>query len=149
MVCLKCTGLMVVETVSDYFKPFTLYRCLQCGCQVDWLTYQNRQACRARGVETPKFLSEESKRAWVEKVKDSKATKKGKKAENEPIPTWEIVDLRGDPQEEYFNVIPNKQQDEGPGSRLKTILALQDQRESYARQLAEVDVAIKTVKALA
>lgn len=142
MVCLKCTGLMVEETVSDFFKPFTLYRCLECGCQVDWLTYQNRQACRARGVEMPKFLSEESKREWVAKVKASKAAKKGK-AENEP-PTWDVVELSKDDHR-----IPNEQEDEDPSWRLKTILALQDQRESYARQLAELDVAIKTVKALA
>ena len=143
MVCLKCAGLMVEEAVSDYFKPFTVYRCLQCGCQVDWLTYQNRQVSRARGVEMPRFLSEESKRAWVAKVKASKAATKGK-AENEPIPTWESVELsKDDPR------IPNEQEDEGPGWRLKTILALQDQRESYTRQLAELDVAIKTVKALA
>ena len=90
-----------------------------------------------------KFLSEESKRAWVAKVKASKAAKK-RKAENEPIPTWEIVELsQDDPR------ISNEQEDEGPGWRLKTILALQDQRESYTRQLAELDVAIKTVKALA
>lgn len=143
MVCLKCAGLMIAETVYDFFVPFEVYRCLQCGCQVDWLTYQNRQACRARGVEMPKFLSEESKRAWVAKVKASKAAKKGK-AENEPIPTWEIAELSKDDHR-----IPNEQEDEGPGWRLKTILALQDQRESYTRQLAEIDVAIKAVKALA
>ena len=90
-----------------------------------------------------KFMSEESKRAWVAKVKASKAAKKGK-AENEPIPTWEIVELaQDDPR------IANEQEDEGPGWRLKTLLALRDQRESYTRQLAEVDVAINTVKALA
>lgn len=97
----------------------------------------------------PKFLSEESKRAWVAKVKASKAAKKGK-AENEPIPEEEPFESFASlPDDLPTSVVAARQEDEGPGWRLKTILALQDQRESYARQLAEVDVAIKTVKDLA
>jgi hypothetical protein len=140
---------MIEETVYDFFKPFTLYRCLQCGCQVDWLTYQNRQVSRARGVEMPKFLSEESKRAWVAKVKASKAARK-RKAENEPISIDEPFEAFASlPDDRQALDVATSQEDEGPGWRLKTILALQDQRESYARQLADIEVAIKTVKALA
>jgi len=149
VVCLKCTGLMVEETVSDFFRPFTVYRCLQCGCQVDWLTYQNRQVSRATGVEMPKFLSEESKRAWVAKVKASKAAKK-RKAENEPITMDEpFASFASLPDNLPAPAVANGQEDEGPGWQLKTILALQDQREAYAQQLADIEVAIKTVKALA
>lgn len=149
MVCLKCAGLMIEQTVSDFFVPFTVYRCLQCGCQVDWLMHHNRQVSRARGVEMPKFLSEESKRAWVAKVKASKAAKKGK-AENEPTPMEEPFGSFASALDDLpAPAVATGQEDEGPGWRLKTILALQDQRESYTRQLAEIDVAIKAVKALA
>ncbi len=77
----------------------------------------------------PKFLSEESKRAWVAKVKATKAAKK-RTTENEPIPMEETVYLPDD-RPHAFDIIPNGQEDEGPG------------------WLADIEVAIKTVKALA
>jgi hypothetical protein len=107
----------------------------------------------------PKFLSEESKRVWVAKVRASKAAKK-RKAENEPIMEEETfesfaslpdndADLHGYRLLRPVPDVATSQEDEGPGWRLKTILALQDQREAYARQLSDIEVAIKTVKALA
>mgnify|MGYP003552974520 FL=1 len=47
-----------------------------CGAVLDTQIYRNRLASQAKGIEMPKFLSEESKAAWVEKVRRSKAAKK-------------------------------------------------------------------------
>lgn len=76
MTCLKCGGLMAREPVSDVFEPCVLWRCLLCGLMLDWLTLKNRHASHARGVEMPKFLSEEHRQRWVEAVRRTKAAKK-------------------------------------------------------------------------
>lgn len=83
MHCLKCTGLMVEERITDYYRPFTVLRYLSCGAMIDWQVYQNRLASKAKGVEMPKFQSEESRAKWIEAVRRTKAAKK--KRENVPL----------------------------------------------------------------
>jgi hypothetical protein len=34
MECLKCQGLMVMETVSDFFSEVFVCRCLNCGLMI-------------------------------------------------------------------------------------------------------------------
>lgn len=76
MICPKCTGLMVSERVEDFQCPITVAKCLNCGTVLDWLTYRNRLLSKAKGVTMPRFLSEESKQAWAEKVRATKLAKK-------------------------------------------------------------------------
>lgn len=68
MTCLKCAGLMVEEPAYDYWEYCTLYRCLQCGLQIDWRTYLNRLASREQGADVPKFASEAHKEEWLREV---------------------------------------------------------------------------------
>lgn len=67
---------MVEERVRDYYRPFTVWRCVGCGAMIDWQVYQNRLTSKAKGVVMPKFQSEESKAKWVEAVRRTKAAKK-------------------------------------------------------------------------
>lgn len=81
MSCLKCAGFLVEERIVDFFITCTVWRCLTCGAVLDAQTYRNRLASQAKGIEMPKFLSEESKQQWVESVRRSKAAKKQRQNE--------------------------------------------------------------------
>ncbi|BFU90136.1 MAG: hypothetical protein NTAFB01_13230 [Nitrospira sp.] len=75
MICLKCGGVMTDERVSDRFDPCRLWRCIQCGLMLDWLILKNREACKAAGVDMPKFMSEEHRQKWLESVRRTKMVK--------------------------------------------------------------------------
>jgi len=151
VVCLKCSGLMVAETVYDFFVPCNVYRCLQCGCVLDWLTYQNRQASKAKGVDMPKFQSEEHRAKWIASQKAARAAKR--KKENEPVVTMddgiEALKDAKPPTPGGITILPAPKEEDGPSWRVKTILKLSDRRDWLNQQLAEIEAAIRAVKALA
>jgi hypothetical protein len=62
--------------MSDFFVPFEMWRCILCGAMIDQVMYRNRLASKERGVDMPKFVSEEHRRTWIEAVRRTKTLKK-------------------------------------------------------------------------
>lgn len=71
--CPKCAGIMCVEKHWDFFTPVFLARCLLCGLRCDKVVLANRKLSEAKGMTMPRFHSEESKQAWVEKCRRTRA----------------------------------------------------------------------------
>lgn len=86
MVCPKCAGLMIYENVVDFFSPKNMARCLNCGLITDWQIHANQRLSLVKGVEMPRFLSEDDKEAWSKKVEAVHAKKMaGRKRQNEEV----------------------------------------------------------------
>lgn len=138
---------MVEERTRDYFTPRSLWRCLNCGAILDRTIYQHRVACKAEGVEMPKFLSEESKRDWVKKVQAARArTMAARKKGNEPIVT--VEDHDGEVQVP-FQASPSARSAADPDWMVKALGGLYDRRSFLQGEMEKVEAAIQAVKALA
>lgn len=149
MICPKCAGLMVSEWIKDFFVPIWQARCLQCGAVLDKTIYQHRQLSRAKGVEMPKFLSEEDKQAWVNKVQATRAkTMAARKKQNEEAI---VLDDDGEQEEKRPVRMPEPEHNghDGPSWKVQTVLKLMDRKDSLMTQVHEIDSAIQAVKALA
>lgn len=94
MNCLKCGGVTHEEQIEDFFRPVTLLRCLLCGWVGDRTMVRHRALSLQRGVEMPKFKSEESRQAWIEAVRRTKAAKK-KAPQSDPIDYSDVSDDHG------------------------------------------------------
>ncbi len=46
MKCPKCEGLMYIERVSDFFIPFEVWNCINCGAIIDQTILENRAKSR-------------------------------------------------------------------------------------------------------
>jgi len=88
---------MVYENVVDFFSPKNMARCLNCGLSTDWQIHANRQLIREKGVEMPKFLSEEDKQEWIRKVQATRAKSMAvRKKQNEEVI---VLDYDGEQEE--------------------------------------------------
>ncbi|MFQ5588616.1 MAG: hypothetical protein ACE5F7_07235 [Nitrospiria bacterium] len=54
MKCPKCSGLMYLERLSDFFVIFNVWKCINCGALMDKTIMDNRRKSLAvlDGVET-------------------------------------------------------------------------------------------------
>jgi hypothetical protein len=134
---------MVEERTRDYFKPCSLWRCLNCGAILDRTIYQHRVACKAEGVEMPKFLSEEHRAKWIAAQKRSREAKR--KTENEPIVTVEDHDG----EMEVPPPVPMGTVGRDPDWMVKALGGLYDRRSCLQGEMEKVEAAIQAVKALA
>jgi len=146
---------MVIERVEDLWSSCQLARCIQCGTVTDWLIAKHRQESLAKGVEMPKFLSEESKREWVKKVQAQRAkTMAKRKHENEPVVT--VDDYDGEMIGQAFLKLPSDlpatstaNGHSEPDWMVKALGGLYDRRSCLQGEMEKVEAAIQAVKALA